>query len=153
MARPSEITTAVLGRLGLKVEEIRSKTIKIQGTPLTANRVRIHGADWIHLQSTSAVSLTEALKANRLIAALFQRLPALAVLKGREIDYVRMPPWAFAALVRMALECNPKSVETVLTDYLPLGPAIPQMDLEIGSSAVFALERDARVSSSEPSTS
>jgi hypothetical protein len=153
MARnPNEKVLPIIRRLGIKSRLIESKSLTIQGTRLSASRVYVEGADWLHLQGTTAVKLDQPLKMNRLTGALFQRLPALAVVKGTQIDYVRMPGWAFAALLQMAVTCNPKVVETVLTDYLPLGPQIPPMDLEIGYSVLSTLEEDARSSSSESST-
>lgn len=143
MPDPNADCLDILRRLKLKGRVVKTRSVSVQGEKLSPARVRIEGADWLHLQATKSFRIDLPLKRNRLTAALLQRLPALAVVRDTQIEYVRMPGWAFAALLQMAVTCNPKVVETVLNDYLPLGPAIPPMDLEIGSSVLRALDKRA----------
>lgn len=152
MPDPNADCLDILRRLKLKGRVVKTRSVSVQGEKLSPARVRIEGADWLHLQATKSFRIDLPLKRNRLTAALLQRLPALAVVRDTQIEYVRMPGWAFAALLQMAVTCNPKVVETVLNDYLPLGPAIPPMDLEIGSTILSALDRAEQPSSSESSS-
>ena len=97
-------------------------------------------------------TLYASFRRHKLVATLVGKLPALAVVRDEDVVQVRMPGWAFAALLRMALRCPPEEVETVLSTYLPLGASIPATDRLVGSGILSALEEAAQSLSSTSST-
>lgn len=152
MADSNPRLARILTDLGLPSRSIKSRQVELQQRKLSASRVVIEDLSFMQVQATSRTKLHDALFDNRMTAALLQRLPALAVIVGDDVDHVRMPSWAFVALLQMVRTCNPNDVATVLNDYLPLGPKIPAMDLKLVSGVLSVLEETARSSSSTSAT-
>jgi hypothetical protein len=155
MARPTAnaTLTKALKRLGMPADDKRTSQVYVGGHNLTGSRVEIAGLPFLMFQGAHAGSnYDRAVYRNKLIAALMGRLPAVGVIRDEELLYVRMPGWAFAALLRMALRCPPEEVETALSTYLPLAGSIPETDRLVGSGILSALDEAARSLSSTSST-
>ena len=155
MARPTAnaVVAKAFNRLGIPTEDRRTSEVYVGGHRLSGSRVELSGLPSLLLQGVRVGgNYDRAAYRNKLIATITGRLPALAVVREEEVVYVRMPGWAFAALLRMALRCPPEEVETVLSTYLPLGSKIPETDRLVGSGILSALDEAAQSLSSTSST-
>lgn len=155
MPRPTAnaILARAMIRLGLPAEDRRTSTVYVGGERLSGSRVEIAGLAAVFMQAAHVSNTLDAsFRRTKLVATLVGKLPALAVVRDEDVVQVRMPGWAFAALLRMALRCPPEEVETVLSTYLPLGASIPATDRLVGSGILSALEEAAQSLSSTSST-
>lgn len=145
-----EMVAKSLRRLGLPARGFSTNRVKVGGFLVTSSRASIDGLPWLHFGATTKTSLRSRVGEVNLVAALAGRIPALGVVvkSSEEVDYVRLPVWAFAALLRMVMSCDPKTVQTVLSEYLPMAVQIPPTDQKLGSGIVSNLEEDGQFSSS-----
>lgn len=142
--------TTGLRKLGLLAWAHSTPVVILQGRRLTASRSMVEGLPWLHFAATGPQGAVERLREVRLIATLTDRIPAVGVVNRttNELVEVRLPGWAFAALLRMVGTCDPKNVRTLLEEYLPLGMAMSPEDRRLGSGVLSNLEDRARSSSS-----
>ncbi len=139
-----------LRRMGIDASEVRTPQVQIGTQRLTASRTAIAGMPWLHFCGASTQIPDKIAYRTNLVASLTDRVPAVGVLTGDELTYVRLPGWAFAAILRMVAECPTDTVTTVLNEYRPLAMTLPPSEMAIGSSILSALEGTAP---SWPSTS
>lgn len=140
----------VLRRLGVPSRGLTTNQMTINGRAVSASRAVVDELPWLHFGAASVVGAEERAREVALVAALADRVPALGVVDvtNEEIAYVRLPGWAFAALLRMVSQCDPKNVQTTLNEYLPLAAEMSPTDRRVGSGIVSALEEGGQFSSS-----
>lgn len=157
MADHSALSAFRLGlrRLGLRVVERVGPTVDVAGYKLSSTRIEVDGLSWLQVTGVPAGgrSIEQRYRDLRVMASLTDRLPAVGVVvtKGPrrgEIDHVRMPGWAFVALLKMVSECDLNHVSTTLNEYLPLGQEMSQKEREMMASICSTLESNVTSSNS-----
>lgn len=139
-----ELTAKDLSRLGLRTRASKMPQVRISDHRVVMSRAVVEGADWLHLGAGTTHSVAETVRDVALASALADRIPAVGVVTGGDLSYVRMPAWAFAALMRMVTSCSDRNqIETVLEESLPLNPlTLAPRDRAIGSGVLSALESE-----------
>ena len=139
-----------LRRLGIRTRILTTRQVRVGSERVSGSRAVVDGVGWLHfIASTSpkAEAVGTKMRRAKLLAALTDRIPAVGILQTGELIEVRMPGWAFAALLRMVAQCDPKNVQTTLSEYLQLGTSLTPTDREIGSGVLSTLEGHGRSSS------
>lgn len=145
--RDAYVTTArVLSRLGTPARAVKMPQVRVGDHRVVMSRAVVEGADWLHLGAGTTHSVAETVRDVALASALADRIPAVGVVASEDLSYVRMPAWAFAALMRMVTSCSDRNqIETVLAESLPLsGVTLSPTDRAIGSGVLSGLESGGR---------